>query len=291
MVGPWVIDPAKMSQFDGLAPEQRAVLSLVLDARKSYAEASQILGISESAVRERAHAAIDALARDPVREPPSPTPPQTPAPRHSGASLKGGLLTGLVLGSIAAAVILLTSGGKKSANGPSSAPSAAIRTFPTTVHTIARAPAVPTSSAFITGSAPRSTSPVRARPLSPPRRRPLAAIPVRRVTPAKTTTSTVKTSLAASVLRLAANSGGRLKYDTGSLEANAGAVSIDFTNRSPVPHNVTVSSSAGRVIGFTPTFQGGSRTLHLILKPGSYKFYCSVPGHRMAGMQGTLTVR
>lgn len=291
MVGPWVIDPAKMSQFDGLSSEQRAVLSLVLDARKSYGEASQILGISENAVRERAHAAIDALARDPVREPPSPTPPQTPAPRHSGASLKGGLLTGLVLGSIAAAVILLTSGGKKSTNGPFTSPSAAIRTFPTTVHTVARAPVAPASSTFITRSAPRSTTSVRKRPLSLPRTRPLAAASVRRATTAKTTTSTVKKSPAASVLRLAANSGAQLKYDTGSLETKAGAVSIDFTNRSLLAHNVTVASSAGRVIGSTPTFRGGSKTLHLTLKRGSYKFYCSVPGHRMAGMEGTLTVR
>jgi uncharacterized cupredoxin-like copper-binding protein len=44
------------------------------------------------------------------------------------------------------------------------------------------------------------------------------------------------------------------------------------------------------VLGATPTFSGGSRTLTLNLKPGTYTFYCTVPGHRAAGMEGTLTV-
>jgi uncharacterized cupredoxin-like copper-binding protein len=56
-------------------------------------------------------------------------------------------------------------------------------------------------------------------------------------------------------------------------------------------HNVTVASSSGAVVGATPTFQGASKTLSLNLQPGTYKFYCSVPGHRMAGMGGTLTVK
>jgi uncharacterized cupredoxin-like copper-binding protein len=43
-------------------------------------------------------------------------------------------------------------------------------------------------------------------------------------------------------------------------------------------------------VGATPTFSGGSKTLVVHLKPGTYTFYCSVPGHRAAGMQGTLTV-
>jgi plastocyanin len=92
-------------------------------------------------------------------------------------------------------------------------------------------------------------------------------------------------------LSLEANPEGQLKYNTTSLSAKAGKVSIDFTNTAPLGHNVTIASSSGAVVGATPTFQGGSKTVSLNLKPGTYKFYCSVPGHRMAGMEGTLTVK
>ncbi len=92
-------------------------------------------------------------------------------------------------------------------------------------------------------------------------------------------------------LSLEADAEGQLKYDKTSLAAKAGKVSIDFTNMAPLGHNVTVASAAGTVVGATPTFQGGSKTLALNLKPGTYKFFCSVPGHRMAGMEGTLTVK
>jgi uncharacterized cupredoxin-like copper-binding protein len=38
--------------------------------------------------------------------------------------------------------------------------------------------------------------------------------------------------------------------------------------------------------------QGGkTSTVTADLKAGTYKFYCSVDGHRAAGMEGTLTVR
>jgi plastocyanin len=92
-------------------------------------------------------------------------------------------------------------------------------------------------------------------------------------------------------LSLEANPEGQLKYNTTSLSAKAGKVSIAFANMSPVGHNVTIASSSGAVVGATPTFQGGSKTVALNLKPGTYKFYCSVPGHRAAGMEGTLTVK
>ncbi len=110
-------------------------------------------------------------------------------------------------------------------------------------------------------------------------------------TPAATTGTPAPPSspAAASKVSLSADTGGQLAYDTKTLTAKAGTVSIVMTNASPLEHNVTVSE-VKKVLGATPTFVGGKRTLTLKLKPGVYTFYCSVPGHRQAGMEGKLTV-
>lgn len=113
--------------------------------------------------------------------------------------------------------------------------------------------------------------------------------------PATTATTTQSTTTAApatsGALSLEANPEGQLKYTTSSLTAKAGKVSIDFKNMSPLAHNVTVEAAGGTTVGATETFQSGSKTLTLNLKPGTYKFFCSVPGHRQAGMEGTLVVK
>jgi plastocyanin len=110
-------------------------------------------------------------------------------------------------------------------------------------------------------------------------------------TPATTESSSTPAPATSGALSLEANPQGQLKYSTSSLTAKAGKVSIDFKNMSPLAHNVTVESSAGATAGATETFQSGSKTLTLNLKPGTYKFFCSVPGHRQAGMEGTLVVK
>ncbi len=83
---------------------------------------------------------------------------------------------------------------------------------------------------------------------------------------------------------------GQLRFATRELSAKAGTVTIDFANASPLPHNITIAHGT-TVLGATPTFQGGTKTLTLKLAPGTYVFYCSVPGHRAAGMEGKLTVQ
>jgi plastocyanin len=92
-------------------------------------------------------------------------------------------------------------------------------------------------------------------------------------------------------LSIAAQSSGMLAYTKKTLTAKAGTVKIAFTNAAPLGHNLTIQKgTGGAVVGATPTFQGGTKTLTVKLAPGKYTFYCSVAGHRMAGMQGTLTV-
>lgn len=119
-------------------------------------------------------------------------------------------------------------------------------------------------------------------------------------TPAETpTTSSASTSTPAPAsesggsekVSVEANPEGQLEYNTKSLSAKAGKVSVDFTNSSSLPHNVTIESSGGQQVGATPTFAGGSKSVSVNLEPGTYKFFCSVPGHRQAGMEGTLTVK
>jgi plastocyanin len=100
---------------------------------------------------------------------------------------------------------------------------------------------------------------------------------------------------AAATVNLAADPSGQLKYTQSKLSTKAGKVTIDFTNRSPLPHDVVLIDSASysttaKALGKTPIFQGGSKSFTVTLTSGKYSYYCSVPGHRQAGMQGTLTV-
>src|SRR5215218_2821273 len=55
---------ARMSPLEPLAPDQRAVVSLVLGQGRSYSEIAELLGIDVDAVRARAQAGLAALAHD-----------------------------------------------------------------------------------------------------------------------------------------------------------------------------------------------------------------------------------
>jgi plastocyanin len=91
-------------------------------------------------------------------------------------------------------------------------------------------------------------------------------------------------------LQLTADPGGQPAYDKTRATVRAGPVDIRLTNRSPVPHNITIAEG-GKVVAATGTIESSTATRDADLRPGEYDFYCSVDGHRQAGMKGTLTVR
>lgn len=94
-----------------------------------------------------------------------------------------------------------------------------------------------------------------------------------------------------SVVEIEAAPGSDLAYVQEAAKAKAGQVSIEFNNPQTLSHDVAVEDSSGKELGKTELVADGSSTGTIgNLKPGKYTFFCTVPGHREAGMEGTLTV-
>ena len=92
-----------------------------------------------------------------------------------------------------------------------------------------------------------------------------------------------------STVKISADPSGALKFTETQVEAKAGAVTIDFTNMSSVPHDVKIEGNGAS--GGTDPITGTSTSTTIDLKPGTYTFFCSVDSHRQAGMEGKLVVK
>ena len=100
-------------------------------------------------------------------------------------------------------------------------------------------------------------------------------------------------------LLLPADPTGQLAFVAPDPEANPGRVVqatappgelvFRMPNEASIQHNIAVrngEATEGPVVG-----QGGTSEFTATLEPGTYTFYCSVPGHEQGGMAGELTVR
>jgi len=83
----------------------------------------------------------------------------------------------------------------------------------------------------------------------------------------------------------------QLAYDQTEVSVPAGSVTVDFENPSSTPHDVVVEDADGNELMSTEEISSSSATATAKLDPGTYTFFCSVDGHRDAGMEGTLTVK
>jgi plastocyanin len=96
---------------------------------------------------------------------------------------------------------------------------------------------------------------------------------------------------AGGTLKFETDPNGALEYTTSKASTKAGDVTVDFNNPQPLEHDVAFEDSSGETVGKTELVAEGTTSTSVELKPGTYTFYCTVPGHREAGMEGTLVVK
>ena len=91
------------------------------------------------------------------------------------------------------------------------------------------------------------------------------------------------------VLSIPADPSGALSFVTRKAAGTAGKVTVEMPNKAPIQHDIGIRgpvSGQGPVVG-----TGGTSKFTATLKPGTYTFFCSVPGHEAGGMKGTLVVK
>jgi plastocyanin len=81
----------------------------------------------------------------------------------------------------------------------------------------------------------------------------------------------------------------KLAFSVKTIRVRHGKVTLKMSNPSSLPHAIAVDGHGvdkdGKVVR-----KGGTSTVTVTLKKGTYAFYCPVPGHRAAGMKGRLIV-
>lgn len=78
-----------------------------------------------------------------------------------------------------------------------------------------------------------------------------------------------------------------LEFTDAPATAPAGPVTIAIDNQVAIPHNVVFEDYEGdRVLAEATS---GTDFSTAEVPPGTYVYYCSVPGHRPAGMEGDIT--
>jgi len=91
------------------------------------------------------------------------------------------------------------------------------------------------------------------------------------------------TSTSGSTLSLTAEN---VKFVPTTMTASAGQIQVTVDNKDPIPHNIAIDT-LNLSVDLPP---GRATSVTFQAKPGTYTFYCNIPGHRQAGMEGALTV-
>ena len=124
------------------------------------------------------------------------------------------------------------------------------------------------------------------------------ATPETTTAPAETTTAkqttTARTSTQATTTAPAKPSATKVpvsevefKITLGSTDLKAGEITFEVKNEGKIDHDLAIKETGDKTKLISP---GGTAELRVVLKPGKYFLYCTVPGHEAAGMRLNITV-
>jgi plastocyanin len=76
-------------------------------------------------------------------------------------------------------------------------------------------------------------------------------------------------------------------FEPADVQAPVGDVTITLVNDGTLPHALVIN---GTTLRLDARKEGDTCTGIVTLPAGRHEFWCDVPGHRQAGMEGTLTI-
>lgn len=91
------------------------------------------------------------------------------------------------------------------------------------------------------------------------------------------------------VLEMPADPNGQLAYASTQAIAEPGRLRIESKNDASIPHDIALEGNGVNEKGEIVQ-DGGVSSITVEVQPGEYTYFCTVPGHRPGGMEGTLTV-
>ena len=89
------------------------------------------------------------------------------------------------------------------------------------------------------------------------------------------------------VVSIPADPSGQLQFTCAKAAGPTGQLKIEMPNKSSTDHDIVIDGKGkGQVVS-----NGQTSSFTANFPPGTYTYYCSVQGHRQAGMEGKLTVQ
>lgn len=77
------------------------------------------------------------------------------------------------------------------------------------------------------------------------------------------------------------------EFTPSDITVDAPSFSLELRNEGAIEHDFSVEDTDVKIFAKAAETATGE----IEMEPGTYTFFCSIPGHREGGMEGTLTVK